>query len=92
MYVQCTSKYSKRFNGDDFVPTLNARCGNGRQFTSMLQLQCFNIAARLAVRSENQLELEKDGLLAKTLNLKHLRAAEITLVSQFCRTHVECQR
>ena len=34
-----------------------------------LQLQCFKMAARLAVRSENKLELEK-GLSAKTLNLK----------------------
>ena len=33
-------------------------------------LQCFNMAARLAVRSENQLELEKESLLAKALNLK----------------------
>ena len=35
-----------------------------------LQLQCFKMAARLAVRSENKLELEKEGLSAKTLNLK----------------------
>ena len=68
--VQCTSKYDKRFNGDDRVPTLNAQCGNGRQLMSTLQLQCFNMAARLAVRSENKLELEKEGLSAKTLNLK----------------------
>ena len=37
-----------------------------------LQLQCFKMAARLAVRSENKLELEKEGLSAKTLNLKPL--------------------
>ena len=37
---------------------------------STLQLQCFNMATRVAVRSENQLELEEEGLLAKTLNLK----------------------
>ena len=30
------------------------------------------MAARLAVQSENMLELEKEGLLAKTLNLKPL--------------------
>ena len=37
---------------------------------STLQLQCFNMAACLSVRSENKLELEKEGLSAKTLNLK----------------------
>ena len=41
--------HGKRFNGDDRVPTLNAQCGNGRQLMSSLQLQCFNMAARLAV-------------------------------------------
>ena len=35
-----------------------------------LQLQCFKMAARLAERSENKLELEKEGLSAKTLSLK----------------------
>ena len=35
-----------------------------------LQLQCFKMAARLAVRSENELELEKEGLSAKMFNLK----------------------
>ena len=54
----------------DPSPTLTARLGNGRQLTSTLQLQCFNMAARLAVRSENKLELEKESLSANTLNLK----------------------
>ena len=44
--------------------------GNARQWKSTLKLQCFKMAARLAVRSENKLELEKEGLSAKTLNLK----------------------
>ena len=50
------------------------------------------MAARSAVRRENRLELEIEGFLAKTLNLNLLRAAKNTLVSQFCRTRVVCQR
>ena len=69
-YSVQASMVNKRFNGDDLVPTINAQCGNGRQLMSKLQLQSFNMAARLAVRSENKLELEKEGLLAKMLNLK----------------------
>ena len=41
-----------RFNGDDLIPTLNTQCGNGRQLMSTLQLQCFNMAARLAVEAK----------------------------------------
>ena len=68
----------------------HAQYGNGRQLTSTLLLQCFTMAAHLVVRSENKVELEKEGLSAKMLNLLH--AAEITLVSQLCRTHVVFQR
>ena len=58
-----------------------------------LQLRCFKMAARLAVRSENKLELEKEGLSAKTLNFKTFCLQRILpLVSQFCRTHVVCKR
>ena len=55
---------------DDLYQFKSRTYGNGRQWKSTLQLQCFKMAARLAVRSENKLELEKEGLSAKTLNLK----------------------